>query len=299
MSHILMDNLKNQEESLRKLYSQVSGIEEAIRSKPGNETLLNGMNNVLTLQNAINGIAKSSVENLKSDMTDVLNKSAVQSAHQVAKEISSQLTRMSHTINSTNKILSAQSGADLDDKLDSLRAQLNEIDMVNQHSLSIYGNMSTSDRLSDRPLSSRTTASHASYHGAAGRPGKVRLNSAKSSKRPHSTNKSLVSFQFNQEELDIHAANNEFSVNGLDKDDIQPIIDDMDNIKKSIGSLDDCLQKIIADRLLKLEKTVFALFGQLAANKKQLMPVEELATQLDLQKANFEGVYSLNACSNM
>merc|ERR1719474_653361 len=70
------------------------------------------------------------------------------------------------------------------------------------------------------------------------------------------------------------------------------MMEDMERIKKSIGSMDDCLQKIIADRLLKLEKTVFALFGQIASNKKaeyQLMPVEELATQLDLQKANFEG----------
>merc|ERR1712154_692049 len=178
--------------------------------------------------------------------------------------------------------------------------------MMNEHSLLLYGNMNASD-FGDRPLSSRPMTARSSFFGAGtGNPGKVRLNSAKSVARSHTNNRSLVSFQFNQDELDAHmAATNNANDNangggsvfgtsgvaGMSKEDIQPLIDDMDGIKKNISSLDDCLQKIIAERLLKLEKTVFALFGQIASSKDadcQLMPVEELATQLDLQKANFE-----------
>ena len=88
IGNALAESLKNQQESLNNLYSKVGFIEETLRTKYKNQDLVNGMNNVLTLQNAITGIAKSSVTSLKTDMSEVLNKSAIHSAHQVANEIS-------------------------------------------------------------------------------------------------------------------------------------------------------------------------------------------------------------------
>ena len=284
----IAESLKQQQESLNDLYAKVGFFSQTLREKYKNQDLVNGMNNVVTLQNAINGIAKSSVASLKSDMNDVLNKSAIHSSHQVANEISSQLKRMNHTINNTNKILSAQSGNNFNDKLENLEDYLNSIDLNNAQMM-----MPGAFNNNSRPTTAISTY-YSGYGLGVNNTGsgsytmKSRLNSAKSFRigSGHQKDKqSLVHFEFDEKTLD------QFGVNGLDKEDVQPIIDDMESIKKSITSMDDCLQKIISDRLLKLEKTVFALFGQIASNKKdtyQLMPVEELATQLDLQKSNFE-----------
>ena len=47
---------------------------------------------------------------------------------------------------------------------------------------------------------------------------------------------------------------------GLEHCDLQLVVEDRDTI-----SLDGCLSKINSERVLKLEKTLFALFGQLGS----------------------------------
>ena len=80
LKQLLSSSIKTQEKSLRNLYNQVINLEEQLRTKNGTQEIINGMNNVTTLQNAINGIAKSSVQSLKDDMSNVLQKSAVHSS---------------------------------------------------------------------------------------------------------------------------------------------------------------------------------------------------------------------------
>eukprot|EP01084_Bolivina_argentea_P113760 202691_1 len=259
MGEVLEDALMNQDESLYMLYEKISILEEEIARKYSHEDVVNGMNNVLTLQNAIQGIAKSSVETLKQDMSQVLNKSAVHSAHQVAKEISSQLTRMNHTINTTNKILSTQAGRDFEDKLENLEEFLQHIDMNRS-----------------QMMAPNTSRPGSAYFGKRG-------NSAKAGMSKGATKS--IQFTFDAKSM----AN--LGLGAMNKDDIEPIVEGIEVIKNGVTSMEDSLQENISERLLKLEKTVFALFGQLASNKKtnaKLLPVEELVLQLDMQKANFE-----------
>eukprot|EP00484_Ammonia_sp_Unknown_P025019 CAMPEP_0197042736 /NCGR_PEP_ID=MMETSP1384-20130603/19059_1 /TAXON_ID=29189 /ORGANISM="Ammonia sp." /LENGTH=1575 /DNA_ID=CAMNT_0042473897 /DNA_START=99 /DNA_END=4826 /DNA_ORIENTATION=+ len=285
---VLSESLKTQQEYLDDLYTKISFIEETLRQKQKAQDLVNGMNNVISLQSTISGIAKSSVETLKSDMSDVLNKSAVHSAHQVAKEISSQLTRMNHTINKTNSILSLQSGTTFSQKLETLERRLKDLEENTSEQMMQFDYFADADRQKSGGTLSRPLTAVSSWGlGLTDSKSNARLLSAKSSKSRHEKDQqSLAAFDFDEKTLES------MGVAGMEQQDVKQVIDDMDNIKKSVSSLDDCLQKLVAERLLKLEKSVLSLFGQIAANSKgtnyQLMPVEELGTQLDLQKVTFE-----------